>query len=194
MTQLTEFLEAEPQPSRWPTVIGVISLIYALGGLLCQTSLGAWVILGDRLPEVWRAGMTLPPALKVMAMIQAFLGLIVGTILLVGAVNLLRRRRSGVKMLKTWAFARVLLVLLSAVITVLNAPANIQMQHESVEWTKRYFKENNVSRPVPEYTDQELWRRTMIGLAVQSVLLSAFPVFVGSYLSRKKIDAAVSQW
>jgi hypothetical protein len=187
-------LEPEPDPAKWPVVIGVVSLIYALGGLLCQVGVCAFMALGAKLPEEFRGGMNVPPSVRAVGMSQAAVTFIVGFVLLVGAIHLLRRSRKAVALLRAWAVARLVLILIGVVITILTAPAQIQMQRDAVEWQKRYFKEHNINRPVPEYTDQELWRRTMINAGVISGVLAIYPVFLGFYLSRKTINEQVERW
>src|SRR5205085_11250728 len=48
--ELAPPIDAEPifeEPmSRWPKVIGVISLVYGILGMLCQSLMGTWFALG----------------------------------------------------------------------------------------------------------------------------------------------------
>lgn len=186
--------EVEERVTKWPTVIGVISLIYALGGLLCQLFIGGWTFFSHVIPEQFRGGMTFPPIMKAIGAVQLVILLVLGIIMLTGAVALLRRQRKGVARLKVWAVARIVMIALGVVISVLTAQAQIQMQRDALEWQRDFFKEHNISQEVPDLTDQQIWKRILISLAVISAIWSAYPLFLGLYLSSRKVSNQVEQW
>ena len=59
--------ESEEKPSKWPTVIGVISVIYALGGLLCMAGYAVSTLFTEALMRMGGMTMTVPPVIKLTA-------------------------------------------------------------------------------------------------------------------------------
>src|SRR5262245_56335837 len=86
--------------TRWPTVIGVISIVYAILGLTCATFQMGWLGLMDVIPEMWRGGMSMPLPLRLTFLALALPLLIAGVMLLTGGVGLVRRKRSSVGLLR----------------------------------------------------------------------------------------------
>lgn len=185
---------AEEIVSTWPTVIGVISIIVAISGMLCQLTINGWMFVSESIPEQFRGGMTFPPVMKLMGAAQCVVLLGLGVLLLMGAVALLRRRRVGVKRLKAWAISRLVMIVIGVVLSLLTAPAQIQMQKEALEWQREFFKEHQVKQEVPNLTDREIWFRILIGLGIFTVLTSAYPVFLGFYLSRPSVISEIQNW
>ena len=184
------FAEAETEETKWPKVIGVISLIYAIGGLLCNTFNGVWLGVADMIPEMFRRGAEIPGILRVSGIAQCVLILGVHILMVMGAVSLLRRRRSGPGLLKKWAIMRVGLILIGVVAMVLTGPAQIQMQRSILDYTR----EADMTDRIEEKTDDELWQSAMFWGGIEAGVFAIYPVCLGLYLSRKKITAEVEQW
>jgi hypothetical protein len=184
----------EPRPSRWPSVIGVCSIMYALGGLLCAIGVGAWSFFTDALMRMGGMDVSTPLLMKITGGTMALLQLIAGVVLLSGAIATLRRKRSGPATLKKWALFRMGLLLLNAVMTVVTAPAQIQFQRSMIEAQQKRAESVEQGSTASELTDDEVWTRTMLGLAVMSGVFAVYPLFIGFYLSRKKINDEVAVW
>jgi hypothetical protein len=183
----------EQVESRWPKVIGVISIIYACGGLLCQTGYGLATFFGDALARMGGMDFTIPLTIKVFAASAACMALGLGIVLLTGGIRLVQRRRSAVKLLKVWVALRLALILYGVVVTVLTAPANIQFQRSMIEAQNDMLRESGQPEiPVP--ADEQLWRSMMINTGIFSALFAAYPVFVGVYISRRRINQEVQDW
>ena len=183
----------EPQ-SKWPKVIGIISLIYALIGLTCTTTEGIWLGVSGMLPEMWRGGADPPRIIQVTGIAQVVLTLGVGILMVTGAVSLLRRRRSGPGLLKKWVLLRMALLVLAVVAMVLTGPAQTQMQRSILEFQNDMFREADMTDRIVEKTDEELWQKAMLQGGIAAGLFAIYPVFLGLYLSRKKITAEVELW
>ncbi len=186
----------EPPRTRWPKVIGIISLIYAICGMLCQTTFALWLLfLMPMIMGMMQADeVTVPLVLKLIGIPQALLLLVLGIVLLLGSVKLLRRNRSGVGMLKQWAMWRVVLLVIGAGASIATLPAQIDMQTQMLEAQKEAAEDAGRPFPaaIPDY--DTAWRRGVIGLGVFSGILAAYPVFLSFYLSRSKISDEVEQW
>ncbi len=87
----------------------------------------------------------------------------------------------------------IILVLIGVIAGVLMAPAQIEMQQQMLEAQRERMPPDQAAR-IPDLTDEQIWRRTMISMGVMSALFAAYPVFLGLWLSRTKITADVERW
>lgn len=181
-----------PQPG-WPKAIGVISLIYAILGLCCAGFVGCSGFFSESLMKMGGMDVQVPMIVKVGGLVSGVLLAAIGVLMISGSVSLLRRRRSGVSMLKTWAILRIVMVLLGAVWTVATASAQVEMAHSVYEAQAKMMREHKQTPPDPP-TDQELWRRTMLQVGIASVLLTAYPVFLYFYLARPSVNEESRRW
>ncbi|MHC4446466.1 MAG: hypothetical protein ACYSXF_01485 [Planctomycetota bacterium] len=184
----------DDEETKWPKVIGVISLIYAILGLGCSTLGGAWYAVAPMLPEMWRGGAEMPGILRVSLVGQLGAAICLGVLMLIGAVNLLRRRRAGPRLLKRWAILRMLLILIAVVLLVLTAPAQIDMQRSVQEFRNDMLRDAGRTDMIQERTDEELWRQVMLWGGLGVLATAIYPVFLGFWLSRKKITDDVERW
>ena len=188
------FGEVAAEETKWPKVIGVISLIYGFMGLLCNTFNGVWLGVADMIPEMFRGGVELPLIVRIAGIVQAVLTLGVGILMVMGSVNLLRRRRAGPGLLKKWVVLRMVLIVAAVVVMVLTGPAQIQMQRSVQDYTNDKWRDAGMTDRIVEKTDDELWRTVIIQGGIGFGLTAIYPVFLGFWLSRKKITADVEQW
>ena len=184
----------EPPATKWPKVIGIISLIYACIGLVGVTCSGASIVVLPLLPEALRAGMEMPPIVRFTGAVQVILTLGLGILMLAGAIKLLRRRRSGVGLLKKWAVLRIVLLLLSVVVAILTGPAQVQMARQRLDFANRAYEESGRADRVTHKTDDQLWRQVMMQSAIMSGVVAVYPFFLGFYLSRRKLADEVEAW
>lgn len=184
----------EAPRTRWPTVFGVISIIYAIIGLSCATLQGAWLGAMDFIPEIFRGGVSMPLGVRL-----AFLGLlapvfVLGIMLLSGGIGLVRRRRSSIGLLKKWVIGRIVMLIIGAVVYVMTAPAQIEIQKQSYQFMAKMMEENGQKAPPPLPSDDQIWHRLLIQTGIVSVLIAVYPFVLGMYLSGKKVTAEVAEW
>jgi hypothetical protein len=87
----SEYLE--PEPRRWPLVLGILGLLW--GGIGVVISAMALAGVGrEAQPEIMRGSL---------GSAFSMLGLALAVMVLVAGVQLLRRRASGVQLLRAWA-------------------------------------------------------------------------------------------
>jgi hypothetical protein len=190
----TAELESGEALTKWPTVIGVISLIYACGGLLCGIGYGISSFFMEALMRMGGMDIATPAIIKVTGLILSLCMMALGILMIAGAVATLRRRRSGPKLLRTWAVLRIILLLLGIAVTVLSAPAQIQLQREIQEAQADMMRESGRTDPIEEKTDEEIWRGLIVQVGIMTGVMAVYPFFLGLYLSRRKIMAEVEQW
>ena len=103
-------------PSQWPTTIGAISIVYgALGGILALYGLVSSVLLGAGSAPGVPQGFEVPSEVKAFSVLDAFFGLLFAAMLILGGIAVIRRRGGGVKLLRSYAIARLVLLVPLAV-------------------------------------------------------------------------------
>lgn len=194
-TAILPAIETEQRETRWPKVLGVISLIYAILGLCCASGYALSLVFMDALMAM--GGMKapdLPPVVAIGGYAMIVLWVMLGVFMMTGSIKLIRRRPSAVKMLKTWAFLRVLFVLIGIAWTVLTAGAQMEFQRSIWEMQEERVKESGGEMPGEPPTDEDLWRRMMINTGIVSGCMVIYPVFIIFYLSRRSINDEVALW
>jgi len=186
--------EDEIPRTKWPKVIGIISLIYAIIGLTCMTTSGVFLVVMPMIPPEFRGGVDFPPIIRITGIVSVFLLLIIGIIMVIGAVNLLRRRRSGVSKLKLWVVLRLILILISIGVFILTSSAQISMARSQQDYVNDMLRERGLNDRVKEKSDQELWNSSLIKTGVATGANLIYPLFLGLYLSRKKVTEEISYW
>ena len=184
-----------PQTSGgWPVVIGVISLIYACGGLLCQVAAGSMAMLGDFLASLGGLDVEIPPVIKAIGVGLAAMTFIAGLIMLMGAIHLLRRRRAGPKLLKAWVVLRLILIAVGFSTMFITAPAQIEFQRTMLEAQNERVREAGREDLVKPIDDESIWRTHMIQGVIMTGITAIYPVFIGIWLSRRPIKDEVAKW
>ncbi|MHC4991612.1 MAG: hypothetical protein ACYTGC_11600 [Planctomycetota bacterium] len=181
-------------PSKWPKPIGVFSLLYAIGGLTCASLGIGWMLVAPQLPEMWRGGSEIPRLIQITSLVQFAAGFGLGILMLVGAINVLRRRPSGPDLLRKWVVMRLALLLLGVVVLVLTSPAQIHMQRSVLEYRNRMFREADMDDRVVEKTDAQIWRTTLVQSGIFTGVLAIYPAFLGFFLSRRRVTEEVAHW
>ncbi len=194
-TEQDEML-ADDQPTKWPKVIGVISLLYALGGMLCQIVGVLSLYLTKWLARLGglELDMEIPALLKAVQIGLATLTFCVGILMFVGAVNLLRRRRSGPSLLRAWSVIRLVLIVVSLGTAIVLAPAQVKLQRSLLELQNDRLREAGMESRVKEKTDDELRQVAIRSGVIASGVFAVYPFFLGLWLLRRKVTEEVKHW
>ncbi len=187
---------ADDLPTKWPKVIGVISLLYALGGMLFQIVGVAMLYLTKWLARLggFELDMEIPASLKAVQIGLATLTFCVGILMFVGAVNLLRRRRSGPSLLRAWSVIRLVLIVVGLGTAIVLAPAQVELQRSLLDQQNDRLREAGMESRVKEKTDDELRQAAIRGGVIASGVFAAYPFFLGLWLSRRKVNEEVQHW
>lgn len=169
-----------PQPSSaWPTVLGVISIVWAAIGILGSACQIAFLPFMGRFVEAF-----MPPEqadqlvvfteMTSWLIFAAVLWMAAETYLLVGGVMLLRRRPYSAGHLRVWAVLAIIVWLVNTVGTLWLTPETESTSDSATAQA------------------EQMWE--FIGLACGGVLSCAWPVFILIWFGREKIKAEVAQW
>jgi len=104
----------EKKPA-WPTVIGVISIVFAGWGLVCAPLFIVINLLNPRIID------SAPEWYGTYVIIHAFFGILLAVIHLIGGITLLKRRPASMTLLLTYACLAVVSGLIACVITFITA-------------------------------------------------------------------------
>ena len=189
-------IESDPldlvEDSKWPKVIGIFSIVYALLGITCQ-GLGVLSLL---LAPLWQAmsgiDIAAPPIIQILTYVSFAIYVSLGISLFIGGMRLLRRRSRGLANLKAWAVIRLAMVMISFVAGYLTLPANVEMQRSINESVNEILAKNN--QPEQPFDEDAIYTRTVIFTSIAATAMSIYPLFLGFYLSRKKIRDEVNTW
>ena len=174
------------RPTRWPNVLGVISIVFGAGAILMSSfnfaspRFYAW--LAERAPQ--DAGMAAQA--EVMAehatgtMIMAAFTTLLAALLLFGGIGLLRRRHWGVLVCTTWAVSKIPFVLVGAYFGLIVAR----------EMMDKMGTLTPAGGPPPAFLDAMI----TVGIALAIVWGWAYPVFLLIWFSRGKIKAEYRDW
>jgi uncharacterized membrane protein len=182
----------QPQTT-WPQVIGVISLVYALLGMVCIPGSTAWLFFMEGfMKSMSGMDVVVPPMMKVITASLAVVGMSLGVVLLIGAVKTMRRRRGGPAVLKAWVVLRLLLVVVGLAAGLVMVPMQVEMERSIQESTNR--KAAEAGGPTVPF-DEQGTRVTTIVITVGSAgFFSVYPLFLGIWLTRRTIRDEVATW
>jgi len=168
----------------WPTIIGIIAIVFGAGGMLGALLGSASMIFGELLTMPGIFGQPAMPEGGWRLLFAALLAVsfFVALMLLFGGIYLNYRLKRGARLCKVWAVTKVILVVISTVLGFVNAPATM--------------REAMAAQPggSPPFGDAFIYAMMGVGICFGLVWGWALPVFMLIWFSRKKIKAEVAEW
>ena len=134
----------------------------------------------------------MPVLLKLTQGSMIVIVFVIGIVMLVGSIKLLQRKRSGTSLLKKWVMLRLVMVLLGLVLSVITLPAQVEIQRSIKEQTNEIRRKAGTSEE--KIDDEKIQFTIMLTAVIFSGGVSIYPLFLGFYLSRKKITEEVNSW
>ena len=170
------------QAATWPKIIGVISIVF--GSVACLS--GAWGLLAPRLMEAVAVKAPQSQAAPFAAMegwgtwivVSSALTMLIAPVLLVAGIDLVRRRRRGIKLGRVWAVLKMIFAVAGSYLGFVMIQEQFrQMPQQKLPVGGDFFVVMGV-----------------VG-AVAGVLWScAYPVFLLIWFSRAKVRTEYTQW
>lgn len=165
--------------SSWPTVVGVIGIIYAGMGLFSNMCGVVIISIAPQFIE-WLQNMGMSDAdaqemkaslsITTWLVVGGLIGLAVVIMLLVGSIKLLKRKQSGAKLCKLWAWISIPWILISTFIGV-AMQTSIQDSSAPAEQVGAIVG-------------------AIIGISFGLIL----PVFMVIWFARSKIKSEITSW
>lgn len=199
VTATTEATEPYEPPSRWPTVLGTVAVVYACLGLVLQCIGLFGIFLGPRIQASFMAldPVPVPVPLLVLQSTLCVLGVVLGVMLLLGGIGTLRRRVRGPRLVNLWVYARLSLLLVGVVATFLTLDLNVDYQLEVGKGVEAYLEKNGADPEViaSAVPDRALIReRLVVWPLVFTAMTAVCPVVLGLMLSRRRVREEWQAW
>lgn len=182
--------------SSWAAGLGVVCLVYALLGILVNAVGLAFLAFNAQ-------GAGLPEMVTAVQFGSGALAILLGVVLLLGAIAMMRRRRLGATLVRVWAVARILLLLAMAVFGYLTLPQQVDAQLRIIEEAQSEAAPSGGSgrRGSVQVTAgggglsrEALMRWSRLGLVASVLVLGAFPVTAGWMLSDRSRRQEIETW
>ncbi len=189
----TPALQQHPRrPSQWPTVIGVLAIIFGalevLGG--CVGIVSPWFMsaMAAALPEEQSLGMAAMVEWGRWMVAGSLAGLGLGVLLLLGGVSLMQRRPRGRTMCLTWAALRMPVVVFGLVVGYL------MQQDHLVAMQEMFASDPNVPAAMSAMFGRFMQVAAVLASVIGLLWGWALPVFMLIWFSRGKIKTDVAAW
>ncbi len=185
----------------WPTVVGIISIIYSLFGFLgngCSSGM------------VWMSGVTLsligidgtdvefPLWLKVVQTVMGVFGIGLAILLMV-AIGLMRRKAAALGQLKVWAVLAIVSTLIGIGIGFAAIQPNVEFQMAMQDAILDKVRKDGGDPDDPRFADlrkdEETMRRESIrNLAIVGVVPIIYPAIIGFLVTSRTRQEQVESW
>ena len=172
--------EESSAQSKWPMVLGTLGVV--LGALMVLDTLDDLLFQLFWNEEDWAAWggadiarsivASMPPLAWALFSTVVQIGL--GVYLVAGSLRLRRRRVSGVEMCRTWARVTVAWIIVSMGL--------------ALWWVGR------IAGDFPGATQAEVESAALVGVALASLLLLAYPLFLLYWCSKDAIQGETAAW
>jgi hypothetical protein len=156
--------------------------VCALGGTIFQS----WLLSlsGMKAPAM-------PPVLVWTTAAQSVILAALGILLVVAGVRLFQRRRSSRTLLASWAIARIVMLVIGALIGVLTLPTQLDYQVAMNESVRDMLRDQGKSQAeidatAPVVRAEDLSGRQRLVTVGMTLPLAAFPIFIGLLATSRK--------
>jgi hypothetical protein len=186
------------EDSAWPNWIGGISI--GFGALMLLGSCGAVASIFLTPWGLKITGIDAPPfprSMVIVTGVDAILTLVLGTMLITGGISLIRRRESGIRRLKTYAYVRVALAipLLLAGFWIMGPSAKWSADLAAATNDFKESKKLPVTEREREAALQTEPTSLQAGFAVAgSVAGLVYPVILIVFLGKPRVRAECMHW
>jgi len=152
-------------PTRWPLVIGILSIVLASLGIVCTP---VSVVMNQFNPQSQRMMAGMPPWFGTYQIVSGVVGVCVAILLLVAGIQTLRRQPSGRTLHITYGALAMLLAIVGLTLSVM------------------IFTQAHVEPPVRQFS--------LAIMPCTAVMVFAYPVFLLVWFLRPKIAKEVAGW
>lgn len=176
--------------SRWPGVIGTISIVYGIVGMGCGFCGSGGFAL--QIAQAMTFDITTPPVLIAVTSFNLFVMFMLGIYLLTGGIGLTRRSRKGLARVRRWAMIRL-------VWAVISLGIGIALLGTTVDWSmaiQEAAAEQAQQQGAPSFAMDERMTTTMTlaSTAIMAIIASIYPLFLMLFLSRDRVTEEAAEW
>lgn len=166
----------------WPTVIGIISIIFGVGGVLVSIYGALMFLIFDSVMGMGAQPEEMTHAVEkyvVWSSVSSALGIPIAALLLTGGILLLKKRPIAPTLLVWWSILRIFNGLMQAAIAALMQSA----QFEAIGSSGAGAPMAGMGQII-----------AIVTLILSAGWASALPVFMLIWFSREKVRAVVASW
>lgn len=176
-------LVARTEVAAWPTVVGIIAIVLGAGGILggCMAIGSPWFteLMSMNMPSGQVTVLEIVQEWRTLQMISGAVAMVVATGLLIGGIDLVRRRARGVAVCRVFAVVKILFVMGNSVLGY----AVVQQQFEVM------------SGPgMPPGWGGGFRIGAAVGVAFGVLWGWAFPIFLLIWFSRPGVKDTIAGW
>ena len=197
--------ELDVRQAAWPTVLGFVSIVYAIIAFFANLASMAAPFLGPvglRLAGVTiDPGMGLPGWIIAGTLVFGVVGVLLAILLVVGAVGLIRRTSSGVALLKIWsvlaASAAVLAIGFGSFTIEPNTDMQLEIQSAFQDLIREQHPNDADQRIANAGIDQDkdsMKKASIRNLAIFGSMPLLFPLLLGIFLTAKRREQEIAAW
>jgi len=183
--------------SRWSIVFGSISLVYGVLGTCLQGAGAGMSVASDKIMKM--SGMEVSPAptvVQVVGGVQAGVLVILGIVLITGSAMTLLRKPLGVTLMRFWAYARLVMVIVGLVAGIVTLKPQVEWQITMTSEMRESLRNKGIKEeqlpPIPEREATE--QRALWAIAGASLAFAIWPFVIAIALSRANVRADQAAW
>lgn len=164
----------------WPTVVGVIAIVFGIFGVLGGVWGTVWqaLLLADALPPPWNnSQIQNNESYNQLTLAMQPVAILVALMLLIGGILLTRRSRAGVRWLVAWSIVKLVYGTAAIVVGLLMQPQMLDAMTASSHG------------PAPPRGIMSAFM--IMGMVIASLWIAALPVFLLIWFTRVGVKADV---
>ncbi len=183
--------------SRWPVVFGAISLVIAVCGFCVQGFGALGAVFNQQMMAMAGLEVSPPPRIvQVVGGVQAAILATLGIVLVIGSVQLMRRRPAGARLVLAWAVARLVMVVVGLGLAVLTLKPQVEWQVTMTGEIRESLRAKGMKEEqLPPLQDAAAIERQSIWmLAGASGAFAIWPFTMALVLTGRRSRAEIAQW
>ncbi len=188
--------DGQPEATRWHLIVGVLGLVYGILGFGLYVIGAIWMAAGPKLMAAFgfKDIPPMPNAAIVIGQMVVTMG--VGLALIFGCIALLRRNPRCVALLQFWVVARLLLVVIGLIVGFLTLPTQLKYSKDVDAAVRAALEDRQPgsSKNMPPFDEERQAKMSRYGMLFTSVVVVAFPLFIGILMTSKKKRAEIESW
>lgn len=201
----THLPEDKPRKVEWPSVLGGISIAYALfalAGNACGTASIFLANFGLQMAGIEvKGGVDLPVWMTISTVISGAIGLALASLLFVAAIGLIRRQSRSIALFKVWVVGVVVTTVIQIVLGFLAIDSNTDLQMRIQDATVDMLRDQNPNLGSSEIesmglgeSEEDIRSASMRNALVFGAIPIVYPLVVGFLLTSRKRVGQVEGW
>lgn len=197
--------EDEARKLTWPTILGGISIAYALFAFVTNACGTGSIFLGDVGLQMMgidvKGGVDLPAWVVNYTVVAGGIGLILAGLLCVAAIGLIRRKARSLALLKGWVVATIVMTVIQIVLSFLAIDSNTDLSLRIQDATVDMLREQNPKLGSSDIesmglaqSEEDIRSTSIRNALVFGAIPIVYPLVLGFFLTSRKRAVQVEGW